>query len=146
MSSKETQHLAHLLTTFNATSLGEGDPVTGCNLLATMAVTLGNLSQPGSGLRSPDERLLPVACNLLATEPLLSSLVIDEVVTPVGRCQDNLLGQLTRILKNDAAEGNKPTPRKSALGEGSAESGGEGAAPDHDPRSGHASAVRFRPG
>jgi hypothetical protein len=40
------------------------------------------------------------------------------VVTPVGRCQDNLLGQLTRLLKNDAAEGNKPTPRQWFLSKG----------------------------
>lgn len=114
----ENHSLQRLLTSFNVTDLGEGDPVIGCNLLATMAVTLGNLSQPGSGLMSPDGRLLPVSCNLLAAGSLLNSLVIDEVVTPVGRCQDNLLGQLTRLLKNDAAEGNKPTPRQWSLAKG----------------------------
>ncbi|QTN31215.1 hypothetical protein HZ994_02345 [Akkermansiaceae bacterium] len=114
----DNHSLQRLLSAFNVTDLGEGDPITGCNLLATMAVTLGNLSQPGSGLRSTDGRLLPVSCNLLATGSLLGSLVIDEVVTPVGRCQDNLLGQLTRLLKNDAAEGNKPTPRKWSLAKG----------------------------
>ena len=127
MSSEETQHLTQLFSQFDVTSLGEGDPVTGANLMATMCVTLGNLARPGSGLLSPDGRLLPVGSNLLATGSLLSSLVINEVVTPVGRCQDNLLGQLTRLLKNDAAEADKATPRQWSLSKVSESNQGENA-------------------
>ena len=120
-------HLAKFLASFDATQLGEGDINAGANLLAAMAVTLGNLARPGSGIRPPSGRLLPVGTNLLATGPLVSSLVIDEVVTPVGRCQDNLLAQLTRLLKDDATERVKETPRQWALSKGPKSNAGESA-------------------
>ena len=47
-------HLAEFLATFDATELGEGDIDAGANLLAAMAITLGNLARPGSGIR-PNE-------------------------------------------------------------------------------------------
>ncbi|MEX2580597.1 MAG: hypothetical protein WD342_16185 [Verrucomicrobiales bacterium] len=116
--SQTDHHLANFLASFDTTQLGEGDIDAGANLLAAMAVTLGNLARPGSGIRPPSGRLLPVGTNLLATGPLVSSLVIDEVVTPVGRCQDNLLAQLTRLLKDDATERAKETPRQWVLSKG----------------------------
>jgi|GEM_PF-1741595 len=107
--------LAKLLTAFNAAELGEGNLDAGANLLAAMAITLGNLARPGSGIRTPSGRVIPVGSNILITGPALSRLVIDELVIPVGHCQDNLLAQLTRLLQDDAAERAKTTPRQWVL-------------------------------
>jgi hypothetical protein len=111
MKSESDQHLSDLLTTFDATGLGEGDPVAGLNLLAAMAVSLANLSRPGSGIMTKEGRLVPAGCNLLASGSLVTSLVLDGVVTPVSRCQANLLAQLARLLEDDAAGGAKSTLR-----------------------------------
>jgi hypothetical protein len=54
-------------------SLGEGDATVGANLLAAMAITLGNLARPGSGIQTRDQRLIPVDCNLLASGARLSA-------------------------------------------------------------------------
>ena len=104
MTETESKHLRHLLTAFDARALGEGDKTTGINLLAAMAITLANLACPGSGIRTPDGRLIPVGCNLLAAGARTTNMVLNDVVMPVGRCQNNLLGQLDRLLKNDKAE------------------------------------------
>ena len=104
MTETESKHLHHLLTAFDARALGEGDETTGTNLLAAMAITLANLAYPGSGIRTTDGRLIPVGCNLLAAGARTTNMVLDDVVMPVGRCQNNLLGQLARLLKNDKAE------------------------------------------
>lgn len=128
MEDRETDvALAKLLTSFRATQLGEGDVIAGANLLAAMAVTLGNLARPGSGIKYPGGRLLPVGSHLLATGPLVSSLVVNEVVAPVGRCQDNLLAQLTRLLKDDATQRAKTTPRNWVLSKGPKSNRGENA-------------------
>lgn len=124
---KSGQALSELLTSFNATQLGEGDVNAGANLLAAMAVTLGNLARPGSGIKLPSGRHIPVGTHLLATGPLVSGLVVDEVVTPVGRCQDNLLAQLERLLKDDATERDKTTPRNWVLSKGPQSNQGENA-------------------
>lgn len=124
-SSDSDLNLADFLTTFDATELGEGDPIAGANLLAAMAITLGNLAKPGAGIQLPSGRLLPVHTNLLATGSLISSLVTDEVMAIVGRCQDNLLAQLTRLLRDDAAEQAKETPRQWALSKGPTATRGE---------------------
>ncbi|MGB6220926.1 hypothetical protein [Haloferula sp.] len=104
MTNKESDHLRHLLTSFDAHALGEGDEVAGANVLATMAITLANLARRGSGIRTPDWKLIPVDCNVLASGSLTSNMVLDEVVTPVGHCQDNLLAHLDRLLKDNEAE------------------------------------------
>jgi hypothetical protein len=127
MSSKEAKELQKLLTTFDVIGLGEGDRIAGSNLLAAIAVTLANLSRPGSGILTPGGRLIPVGCNLLASGPLVTSLVLDEVVTPVGRHQANLLAQLERLLEDDAAEGAKSTPRQWTLSRDTKASPGENA-------------------
>ena len=104
MTETESKHLRHLLTAFEARALGEGDETTGINLLAAKAITLANLARPGSGIRTTDGRLIDVGCNLLAAGALTTNMVLDDVVGPVRRCQDNLLGQLARLLKGDKAE------------------------------------------
>ena len=85
MNETESKDLRHLLTTFNARALGEGDESVGINLLAAMAITLANLTRHGSGIQTPDLRLIPVCCNLLASGARLSDMLLDEVLTPVGR-------------------------------------------------------------
>jgi len=105
MNPNESDHFRQLLTTFDAHALGEGDEVAGLNVLTSMAITLGNLAREGSGIRLPDWRVIPAGCDLLATGSLTSTMVRDEVVVPVGSCQDNLLSHLDRLLKDDKAEG-----------------------------------------
>jgi hypothetical protein len=125
MSPKDEKELQKFFTTFDVIGLGEGDRVAGLNLLAATAVTLANISRPGSGILTPGGRLIPVGCNLLASGPLVTSLVLDEVVTPVGRHQANLLAQLDRLLEDDAAEGAKSTPRQWTLSRATKPSPGE---------------------
>lgn len=127
MKSESERHLNALLTKFDAIGLGEGDPVAGLNLLAAMAITLANISRPGSGILTPEGRLIPAGCNLLASGSLVTSMILDEVLTPVGRCQANLLAQLNRLLEDDAAEGAKSTPRKWTLSSTTKASSGEDA-------------------
>lgn len=104
MSEDSAAALRQLATTFQVEALGEGDTNVGANVLASMAITLANLARRGSGIRTPDWKLIPVGCNVLASGSLTSNMVLDEVVTSVGRCQDNLLSHLDRLLKDDKAE------------------------------------------
>ena len=130
MTETESKHLRHLLTAFDARALGEGDETTGTNLLAAMAITLANLAYPGSGIRTTDGRLIPVGCNLLAAGARTTNMVLDDVVGPVGRCQNNLLGQLARLLKADKAEGERTLrnlPRNWILSKGQTGNAGENA-------------------
>lgn len=46
MSSQEQTDLQTFLKTFQVSALGQGDPIVGSNLLATMATTLANLARP----------------------------------------------------------------------------------------------------
>ncbi len=108
MSQNESADLRHILTTFDARSLGEGDEAIGANLLAAMAITLANLARPGSGIRTPDGRLITVGCNLLASGARLSDMIRDEVVTPVGRFQNNILAHVGRLLESDKEQNQRP--------------------------------------
>jgi hypothetical protein len=131
MTETESKHLRHLLTAFDARALGEGDETTGINQLAAMAITLANLAHPGSGIRTTDGRLIPVGCNLLAAGARTTNMVLDDVVRPVGRCQDNLLGHLARLLKGDKEEEEgralRSLPRKWILSKGQTANTGENA-------------------
>lgn len=104
----DSSELRHLLTSFDVQSLGEGDEVMGMNLLAAMAVTLANIARPGIGLMLPDERIIPVGCDLLASGPLLSPMTLDNVVAPVARSQANLLGQLARFARTEKQQRGSP--------------------------------------
>jgi hypothetical protein len=73
-----------------------------------MSVTLANLTLPGSGIQKPDLRLIPVGCNLLASGARLSDMLLDEVVTPVGRRQNNILAHVGRLLKSDEEQDQRP--------------------------------------
>jgi hypothetical protein len=128
MNDKESQHLRQLLDVFDVVALGEGDEVAGTNLLAAMALALADLARPGSGIRTPDWRLIPAGCHVLASGSLASNMVLDEVVTPVGSCQNNLLSQLGRLLEDDKAEEKRKDrnlPRRWTLGDAASASPGE---------------------
>jgi hypothetical protein len=101
MPPKEEKSLSHVLTIFNATELGQGDPIAGFNLLAGMALTLSNLARPGSGIRTPEGRLIPVGCSLLVSGASSTSQILNETIVPVGRHQTNLLAHLERLLKRN---------------------------------------------
>ena len=130
MTDHEQDDLRIFLATFGAADLGEGDINAGANTSAAMLVTLADLARPGSGLLTKEGRLVPVGCNLLASGPLVSSILLDEVITPVGRCQDTLLAQLGRLLEDDEAEAERSErnlPRRWELSKRSKASPGENA-------------------
>jgi hypothetical protein len=108
MNESESELLQDLLTIFDARALGEGDATVGANLLAAMAIVLANLARPGSGIQTPDMRLIEVSCNLLASGARLSDMIRDEVVTPVGRFQNNILAHVDRLLKSDEEQDQRP--------------------------------------
>ena len=108
----ESDKLRHLFTAFDVRALGEGDEVAGLNVLAAAALSLANLASPGSGIQTPGGRLIRVGCNLLASGPLVTSMILDEVITPIARCQNNLLAQLTRLLEEDKAESKRVRPNR----------------------------------
>jgi hypothetical protein len=108
MNETESKHLQDLLTIFDARALGEGDATVGANLLAAMALALSNLARPGSGIQTPDMRLIEVSCNLLASGARLSDMIRDEVVTPVGRFQNNILAHVGRLLESDEEQNQRP--------------------------------------
>lgn len=100
----DVENLLALQSAFDVASLGDGDAVAGINQLAAMAVALANLALPRSGIVTPEGRRLEVGCNLLATGPRVTSSILDEVIAPISRCQNNLVAQVTRLLKHDSAE------------------------------------------
>ena len=120
----ESDCLRQLLTAFDARALGEGDEVAGLNVLAAMAIILANIARPGSGICTPDGQLIRVGCNLLASGPLVTNMILDEVVTPVACCQNNLLAQLTRLLKAEKQQSRKPSPDRT-MSEGDPSNPGE---------------------
>jgi hypothetical protein len=108
MNETESKHLQNLLTIFDARALGEGDATVGANLLVAKALALANLACPGSGIQTPNRRLIPVDCNLLASGARLSDMIRDEVVTPVGRFQNNILAHVGRLLESDKEQNQRP--------------------------------------
>lgn len=78
MLSAHTQYLHELLTTFGAARLGEGDPVAGANLLATMACSIANIQRHGSGLKAPDGETLAVGTSLMVSASLTTSLISEK--------------------------------------------------------------------
>ena len=108
----DTVEFPTLQRAFRVESLGDGNRMAGINQLATMAIVLANLARPGSGIITPEGRRLEVCCSLLASGPAVSSAILDDVLTPVRRCQDNLLSQLDRYHKSDVAEASRETGRR----------------------------------
>ena len=106
-----SQDLRSLLNTFNAASLGQGDLDAGTNLLAAMAVTLANVSRPGSGIASPGLGRMRSGASLLVSGGLGSSLVTDYVVTELTIRQNNLTAHLRRLFSDKVADAEKGGPR-----------------------------------
>ncbi|QTN34171.1 hypothetical protein HZ994_18210 [Akkermansiaceae bacterium] len=104
MHQESHSHLKQLLTTFNATSLGEGNINAGANVLATMAVTLANVARTGSGIGSPQTGRMRVGASLLVSGGLTTSLVRDDVITETAVRQNNLLAQLRRLIGDKIAD------------------------------------------
>lgn len=93
---KGNYHFAHLMETFDVKRLGEGDPLLGLNLLVVMAVTLGNLARPGSGILTDSGKIIPVGCNLIANGPRITQLIIDEVTSHLSKAQAKILRHAAR--------------------------------------------------
>jgi hypothetical protein len=91
MSPEESRHLRHLCTLFGVHALGDGDPVAGANTLAAMACVLANLAPADGTLLSKDGSPLRLGASLLVSGSASVSRVTDEVVSEVGRCQNNLI-------------------------------------------------------
>jgi hypothetical protein len=109
MSSKETQHLTHLLTTFHATSLGEGDTNAGANVLAAMAVTLANLAPADGSVVLPDGKPARLGTSLLISGSGSCGRVGDEIITEVGRRQANLATRLRGYCNAMEERAGKPS-------------------------------------
>jgi hypothetical protein len=122
-----SEELATLLEAFQVTDLGDGCASTGVSQLAAMAIVLSNLARPESGIITPDGRFFEIGCNVLTTGPQVSSAVLDSVVKPVDRCQNTLLAQLDRLLKEDIAEEARGVNRRWTLTRDQLPTGGEGA-------------------
>ena len=102
--------LKNLLTTFNATCLGEGDTNAGTNLLVVKAVTLSNLSRTGCGIQASELNRMKAGCSLLVSGALSSSHAVNDVVmrlreeqlsSPIGHVEDL---QFATAGRNSAAD------------------------------------------
>lgn len=114
-----------LQSAFGVDSLGDGNRMAGINQLSAMAIVLANLASPGSCIMTKEGRRLEVGCSLLSSGPLVTGSILDEIVTPVRRCQDTLLEQLSRLLKADKAEGAREADRRWNLNSNPKQSAGE---------------------
>ena len=104
MNETKLKHLKKLLTTFNATCLGEGDTNSGANSLAVMTVTLANASRTGSGIQTKELGRMRAGTSLLVGSGLTSSLVQDKVITETIICQNNLVAQIRRLMGDKISE------------------------------------------
>ena len=100
MTPQEESNLAKLLKSFDATCLGQGNAIAGANLLATMAVTIANLSRKGSCIKMPKFGEMGLGVDLLINGGLSTGLVRDNVIKKAATCQNNLVLQLRQLLYN----------------------------------------------
>ncbi len=98
--------LTDLLTSFNATWLGEGDINAGTNLLVARAATLADLSRTGCGIDLPRLNRMHAGCSLLISGSLSSSLA-SEMVRQVALRQNNLNAQVMRLIRDKYEEAAK---------------------------------------
>jgi hypothetical protein len=109
MSSKETQHLAQLLSQFDVTSLGEGDTNAGANVLAAMAITLANLAPDDGTVIHPDGTPARFGTSLLISGSGSCGRVGDEIITEVERRQANLATRLRSYCNAMEERAGKPS-------------------------------------
>ncbi len=131
MSTNENQQdrraLKNLLTSFNATWLGEGDINAGTNLLVVNAVTLSNLSRTGCGIQPSKLNRMKAGCSLLVSGALSSSHAVNDVVIEVGIRQNNLTAQLRRLIGDKLADAKKKGQRTIEFPSGPEANGSENA-------------------
>lgn len=97
--SHEESDLHQFLTNFQVTALGQGDPIIGVNLLATMACTLSDLAPDDGTVVYPDGTPVRLGTSLLVTGAASAGRVGDEVLTEVGRRNKNLAAHLRNHLE-----------------------------------------------
>ena len=105
MSPDDTRHLHEFLKLTDAERLGEGDVIAGANTLAAMAISLANISRPGSGLETRFGDTIAVGTSMMVSGSLSSSLVGERVLTGLGECQNNLNSHLRRRQRELARSG-----------------------------------------
>ena len=98
MHTKEQKDLQSLFNIFNVAGLGQGDPIVGTNLLASMAVTLADLAPADGTVVTRDGKPAHLGTSLLVSGSASAGRVVDEVITEVGRCQSNLAANLQSYL------------------------------------------------
>ncbi len=102
--------LNDLLTSFNATCMGEGEINAGTNLLVARAITLSNLSRVGCGIEPPRLSRMKAGCSVLVSGGLSSSFV-SELVAEVAVHQNCLTAHLTRFVEDKFADARKKGQR-----------------------------------
>ena len=83
----DLNNCSRLLDYFPATELGEGDPTTGANVLAAMALTLSSLRRPGTAVQWDDSAPIPLQGGCVVTGSHSSSLVNDVIVSKLRQAQ-----------------------------------------------------------
>lgn len=90
---------ALLLHQFQATTLGEGNLITGSNVLAVMALTLANISPPGSCVIDPaNGTRIPVGMSMVIRGGLSCGMVQDRVLSALESRQSNLYAHIHQTL------------------------------------------------
>lgn len=89
-SEADRKRVSALLASFGASSMGEGDPISGGNTLAAMACSLANVEHSGSGLVDLDGSLLEVGTSLLISGSHSSALIGEQVFRPLEQKQNHL--------------------------------------------------------
>ena len=93
---EEPCHLHDLYHAFGISSLGEGDPIAGANLLVAMASALAALQKPGCCLMDSLGSTIGVGTSLIVTGPLSVALVDEKILSGMALRQDNLAHLLRR--------------------------------------------------
>lgn len=108
MPQEEALALREFFTCFQVEDLGQGDANVGANLLAGMAGVLANLAPTDGTILSDDKRPARLGINLLISGSASSGRVIDEVITEVGRRQNNFSENIRQYL--DCVEEQRAKP------------------------------------
>lgn len=103
--------LETFLSQFDLTDLGDGNRVAGVNVLAACLYSVANLSPPGSGILSKNERAFEFGTNLVVSGGLSSSLYQDLVGAQLARQQDNYNAHIKNYLMAADQDRKSPHPR-----------------------------------
>lgn len=99
MTSTHSHKTKDFHTVFDVHALGEGDPVAGTNLLATMACAIANVAPPDSGLLGNDDSRQAVGMSLTVSGGHSSSLALEKVIRPLSVRQNNFNAHLLRTIR-----------------------------------------------